>query len=100
MEIIHTDTNGFDKVLENKKVLVDFYADWCGPCRMLGPVLEEVSKVNDDVLIVKVNVDDAQEIAARYGVMSIPTMILFENSEIKDTKVGVLTQEQILDWIK
>lgn len=100
MDIIHTDTNSFDKVISKGKVLVDFYADWCGPCRMLTPILEEIAKGTDEVQIVKINVDDSQEIAARYGVMSIPTMIIFEDGHIKDTKVGVISQEQILDWIK
>ena len=66
----------YDKVLaDNKSVFVDFYADWCGPCKMVGPVLEEISKDYADIKFVKVNVDDNPEIAQQYGIMSIPTMI-------------------------
>lgn len=100
MEIINVNTASFDKAIANGKVLVDFYADWCGPCRMLGPILEDISKTTDDVQILKIDVDESSEIAAKFGVMSIPTMILFENGQIKDTKVGVSTKEQILDWVK
>ena len=72
----------YDQVLaDNKSVFVDFYADWCGPCKMVGPVLEEISKDYTDIKFVKVNVDDNPEIAQQYGIMSIPTMIGFKNGE-------------------
>ena len=72
----------YDQVLaDNKSVFVDFYADWCGPCKMVGPVLEEISKDYTDIKFVKVNVDDNPEIAQQYGIMSIPTMICFKNGE-------------------
>ena len=68
----------YDEILaNNKSVVVDFYADWCGPCKMIGPVLQEVSNEVTDVTFVKVNVDELGEIAQRYGVMSIPTLIAF-----------------------
>lgn len=100
MKIINVNTASFDEAKAKGKVLVDFYADWCGPCRMLGPILDDISQSNDDVQILKIDVDESSEIAAKYGVMSIPTMILFENGEVKDTKVGVSTKEEILDWVK
>ena len=72
----------YDQVLaDNKSVFVDFYADWCGPCKMVGPVLEEISKDYADIKFVKVNVDDNPEVAQQYGIMSIPTMIGFKNGE-------------------
>ena len=77
MEIIQNKAE-YDQVLaDNKSVFVDFYADWCGPCKMVGPVLEEISKDYTDIKFVKVNVDDNPEIAQQYGIMSIPTMIGF-----------------------
>lgn len=76
--MIKLDKENFDEVIKEGRVLVDFYADWCGPCRMLAPVLEEISNENI-IKIVKVNVDNHEDIARRYGVMSIPTLILFEN---------------------
>ena len=92
MEYINSEN--FDKEIENGKVLVDFYADWCGPCRMLGPILEEFSKTTD-ISVKKINVDNNPDIARKYGVMSIPTLILFENGkEVKKT-VGLLNLDEL-----
>lgn len=85
----------FDEIINNK-VLVDFYADWCGPCKMLGSVLENI----DDIEIVKVNVDKYQDLARKYGVMSIPCLILFDqNKEIK-RNVGFMNEVKIKEFIK
>lgn len=82
-----------EKVLNNKsKVLVDFYADWCGPCKMLAPILDDLK---NDYTIYKVNVDDMNELAIKYAVMTIPTLIVFENGEIKEKTVGFKNEEQI-----
>ncbi len=90
----------FDAVLKEKKVLVDFYADWCGPCKMIGPVLEEVSKeLGDKVTIAKVNVDKQEAIAAQYNIFSIPTMILFENGEIARKQVGFVPKAALIRFI-
>ncbi len=89
----------FKDVISEGKVLVDFYADWCGPCQMLGPILEQLAEEQSEVKIVKLNVDEAQSIAGEYRVMSIPTMILFENGELVEQKVGVLSKEDITTWI-
>ena len=84
-----------EKVLNsNKKVLVDFYADWCGPCKMLAPILEGLK---NDYEIFKVNADDLQELAIKYAVMTIPTLIVFENGEIKEKTVGFKNENQIKD---
>ncbi len=97
--IIQATAENFNEEIKSGKVLVDFYADWCGPCQVLGPILAEVAAEQTDVKIVKVNVDNAQEIAGNYRVMSIPTMILFNEGEVVDQKVGVVAKEDILTWI-
>ncbi|MGI6153501.1 MAG: thioredoxin [Christensenellaceae bacterium] len=88
------------EVLDDKGiVLVDFYADWCGPCKMLGPILEEISEEMDNIKIVKVNVDEAQNLAQEYGVMSIPTVYLFDGGAKMGRFVGVKSKEEIEDFI-
>lgn len=99
MSLVITTEDKFKEEIATGKVLVDFYADWCGPCQMIAPILEEVAKEQEDVKIVKLNVDNAASIAGEYRVMSIPTMILFENGEVKDQKVGVVSKEDIINWI-
>ncbi|MCR5134427.1 MAG: thioredoxin [Clostridiales bacterium] len=79
-----------------KPVLVDFWAVWCGPCQMVGPILEEISDERDDLIVGKVNVDEEQELAAQFGVMSIPTMILFKGGEAAGKIVGAMPKEEIL----
>lgn len=88
----------FNASIANGVCLVDFYADWCGPCQMLGPILESVdAKV--DANIFKVDVDSSQEIAAEYGVMSLPTMLLFKDGQKVDQKVGALQEDVLIEWI-
>lgn len=85
-----------EKVLKNPKtVLVDFYADWCGPCKMLAPLVEQISNENTACDVVKLNVDEAPDLAARYGVMSIPTLIVFKGGEIAGRTVGVQSKAAI-----
>jgi len=93
--------NDFQKeVLDFKgKVLVDFWAPWCGPCQMLGPVIEEISSEVKDVKVVKVNVDEAQEISGKYGVSGIPTVMLFKDGQIVETIVGFRQKQDYLNAI-
>lgn len=92
-----TDANFEQEVLKSEKpVVVDFWAEWCGPCRMVGPVIEEIASENDDVKVCKLDVDNNQGTAANYGVMSIPTIILFENGEVKKQVTGYMPKEQLL----
>ena len=102
MSLQIANTKDFDEmVLGSKKlVLVDFWAPWCGPCRMVAPILEELAKdMADKIEIAKVNVDDNQEIAVRYGIMSIPTLILFRNGNIVDQSIGAASKNKMVEWI-
>jgi thioredoxin 1 len=80
----------FKEAIKEGMVLTDFWASWCGPCKMISPILEEIAKERNDVTIIKVNVDDNEQIAMNYGVQSIPTLILFNNGEKQDYMVGAL----------
>lgn len=85
-----------EKVLNSKKpVLVDFFADWCGPCKMLAPVLDVLEKENEDYDIYKINVDENQDLAAEYEVSSIPNIVIFKNGEVVDRSMGFKTADQL-----
>ena len=97
MAVIHLTKDDFEKVItENETVLVDFWASWCGPCRMLGPVIDEISEERSDVCVCKVNVDEEEELAAEFGIMSIPTVIVFKNGEPVKTSMGAKPKAAIL----
>ena len=100
MAQIATNTN-FDGLLESEKlVIVDFWATWCGPCRMLSPLLDEVEEeMADKILVVKVNIDDAEEIAMRYRIMSIPTLVFVKNGQMVDRTVGAMPKSMLVDKI-
>ena len=93
-------TDNFNELINKEKVLVDFYADWCGPCQMLSPVLEELAKENNDVEIIKVNTDNFMELAQEYGIMSIPAIKLFSNGKLIKENVGFMTKEDLENFIK
>ncbi len=96
-----TSKNFEEEVLNsNEFVIVDFYADWCGPCKMMSPIMEEIAGEADNAKVCKVNVDEAQDLAVQYNVMSIPTIIIFKDGEIKEQFVGVTSKETILNALK
>ena len=85
------------KVLQSSEpIIVDFYADWCGPCKMQAPILDEISEAT----VYKVNIDEEPDLATRYSVMSIPTLIVFKNGEVASKSVGLTAKEQILEMLK
>ena len=101
--IIHVDNlNDFNEKIASGRVLVDFYATWCGPCKMLAPILEDIDNKKEagDLLIVKVDVDEAGDIAMRFGIQSIPTLILFENGQATKKTLGYMPKPQLLNFLK
>lgn len=91
----------FENVIkENKNVLIDFYADWCGPCQMIAPIVEEIDKESSDVCVCKVNVDENGELAGAFGVQYIPYLVVIKDGVITHQSSGVKTKEQILDLLK
>lgn len=89
----------FDEVIGEGKVLVDFFAVWCGPCKMIAPVLEEIADERDDVIIVKVDVDETPDLARRYGIMSIPTLLLFKDGQLVSKTMGYQDKDSLNDFI-
>ena len=91
-----------DEVLRSKlPVIVDFWAEWCGPCKMLTPILEELSdEMKNEINVIKVNLDENQDLAMKYSIRSIPTLLLFKEGNLIDTKVGLLPKSEIVTWFK
>lgn len=95
----HLTDKDFDEEISSGKVLVDFWAPWCGPCRMLAPILEQLEAEDKDVKICKVNVDECPDIAKRFGVMSIPTLILFKDGKQADKSVGLIDLDTLKEFV-
>ena len=102
MAVLHLTKENFEsEVLKSdKKVLVDFWATWCGPCQMVSPIIEELGEELTDVKVCKVDVDKEPEISIQYNIMSIPTLIVFENGAIANKTIGACTKDEILDLLK
>lgn len=102
MSTINLNSANFkENVIENSgTVLVDFYADWCGPCKMLAPVISEIASEHSEITVGKVNVDESPELAQTFGIASIPTIIVFKNGTASDVKIGYCTKDAILGMIR
>lgn len=102
MSVINLTTENFEEEVLNAKepVLVDFWATWCGPCQMVGPIIEELGEELENIKVCKVDVDKEPEISIKYNIMSIPTLIVFENGEIANKTIGACTKDEILELLK
>lgn len=102
MSVLKITSNNYEEEVlkSDKTVIIDFYADWCGPCRMMGPIIDEIAEEKADIVKVgKVNVDENQDLAMEYGVMSIPTIVIIKNGKVSKTFVGVRDKNEILNEI-
>lgn len=100
MSVLKITKDNFDLLTNSdKKVLVDFYADWCGPCRMVSPFVEEIAQENPQYLVAKINVDDEPELASRFGVSSIPMLVVLKDGKVINQSVGARPKAQILSML-
>lgn len=96
-----TAENFEEEVLKSEKpVLVDFYADWCGPCKMLSPIIDQVANENEDIKVCRINIDNEESLAVQYGIMSIPTLLVFKSGEVTNQTIGVVSKSEILEMLK
>jgi len=101
MAILHANKDNFQEITQTENtVLLDFFATWCGPCRMIAPVLEQIAEENPDLVIAKIDVDDEPELAQQFGVVSIPTLVVMKNGKFFDQAVGFRSKDQILSMVK
>ncbi len=101
MSVLNVNKNNFDDVLNSDKpVLLDFYADWCGPCRMVSPLVDEIAKENPQYLVGKINVDNEEELAQEFGVSSIPMLVVLKNGQIVNKAVGARPKDQIIKLLE
>ena len=102
MSVLEVTSENFEeKVLKNEKtVLVDFYADWCGPCKMLAPIVDQIATEKQDIQVCRINIDNEENLAVEYGIMSIPTLVVIKNGSEVNRTVGVVSKSEILEMIK
>jgi len=102
IEIMKVTSANFEKEVLNseKTVLIDFYADWCGPCKAYSPIVESVASENEDIKVVKIDIDEAQDIATKYQVMSIPTTVIIKNGEEVNRAVGMISKSDLIELLK
>ena len=97
MSVLHINKENFELIKNSEKVvLLDFYADWCGPCRMVGPIIEEIANERDDIIVAKINVDDEPDLAMQFGVSTIPSIFVLKNGEVVNQASGARPKPQIL----
>ena len=101
MKVLHINKDNFHKEVLNsdKPVLLDFFASWCGPCKMVGPILDEIAEEREDIKVCKVDIDEQPELASRYRIMSVPTLMVLKDGNIVDQSVGARPKHQILAMV-
>ena len=101
MKVLHINKDNFHKEVlgSDKPVLLDFFASWCGPCRMVGPILDEIAEEREDIKVCKVNIDEQPELASRYRIMTIPTLMVLKDGQIIEQSVGAKPKHQILAMV-
>ena len=101
MSVVHITKANFEELVTNnaKPVLLDFWATWCGPCRMVAPIVEEIAAEREDILVGKINVDEEMELAVQFGIISIPTLVVMKNGELANKAVGYMPKEKILNLL-
>ena len=101
MSALKLNKNNFEAIRSSEKpVLLDFFAEWCGPCRMVGPIIEEIAEERDDIVVAKINVDEEPELASEFGVFSIPTLVVMKNGKVVVSSSGARPKEQILEMLE
>ena len=100
MEVIEIKEEDFKEKIKEGKVVVDCFATWCGPCKMLSPILDQVARESEGISFYKIDIDEAESVAEEYEISSIPTILVFENGELKNTSVGLKSKDEILEMIR
>ena len=101
-DILNLNEDNFEKTVNDSKLplIIDFWAEWCAPCKAIAPILDELAiELNEKLLIGKVNLDENQDLAMKYSIRSIPTILFFKNGELKDTKVGLSSKTDLISWV-